>query len=55
MQQERTVIKIGVHPPTLKPKNTSIGYGNPRYNSMLVYKSGVLLSSGSHLRLANIK
>lgn len=55
MQQERTVYKIGVHPPTLKPKNTSIGYGNPRYNSMLVYKSGVLLSSGSHLRLANIK
>jgi hypothetical protein len=55
MEQERKTYKIGVHPPTLRPKSTSIGYGNPRYNSMIVYKSGVLLSSGSHLRLANLK
>jgi len=55
MEQERKVYKIGVHPPSLKLKSTSIGYGNPRYNSMLVYKTGVLLSSGSHLRLANLK
>ena len=46
--------KIGVHPPKLRPKISSIGYGNPRYNSMVVYKSGVFLSSGCHLRLVDL-
>lgn len=53
MQEEVQKHKIGVHPPKIHPKITSIGYGNPRYNSMVSYKSGVLISSGSHLRWIN--
>jgi hypothetical protein len=45
---------ISIHPPKIKPKVTSIGYGNPRYNSMLVYKQSVLLTSGCHVRLMNL-
>lgn len=29
---------------------SSLGYGNPRYNSMLAYGEHLLLSSGAHLR-----
>lgn len=53
MQEEVQKHKIGVHPPKIHPKITSIGYGNPRYNSMVSYKSGILISSGSHLRWVN--
>lgn len=51
MQQEVQKHKIGVHPPKIHPKMTSVGYGNPRYNSIVPYSSGVLICSGSHLRL----
>lgn len=47
--------KIKVQHPTIKPKISTIGYGNPRYNSMVVYKEGVLVSVGSHLRWVDIK
>lgn len=47
--------KITVHQPKINPKVTSIGYGNPRYNSMLAYKGGALLTVGSHLRWVDIK
>ena len=56
MQQDNPVThKIGIHPPKIQPKITSIGYGNPRYNSMVVHKEGILLSAGSHLRLVNLR
>ena len=54
--QNHTVHKIQVHPPKLKPTFTNIGYGNPRYNSMVVYDpNSVLISCGSTLRRVNLK
>ena len=47
--------KISVHPPKVKPKITNIGYGNPRYNSMLEYKGNLLVPCGASLRLVDIK
>jgi hypothetical protein len=50
------VHKILVRPPLIKPKITNIGYGNPRYNSMLSYKnSTILVPCGSSLRQVNLK
>ena len=46
---------ISVHPPTISPVIKSIGYGNPRYNSMLVHKDHALLTVGSRLRQVDIK
>jgi hypothetical protein len=47
--------RIQVQRPTINPKITGIGYGNPRYNSMLAYKHGVLVTVGSHLRWVDIE
>ena len=47
--------KIEVRPPILKPNFINIGYGNPRYNSMLTYKENILIPCGSSLRLVNLK
>ena len=44
-----------MHPPKIQPKKTAVGYGNPRYNTMVVYKEGVLISVGSHLRWVNLR
>lgn len=55
MQEKAPTYKIEVHPPKIKPAFTTIGYGNPRYNSMVVYKHGVLLTVGSRLRWVDIK
>jgi hypothetical protein len=46
--------RIRVQRPLINPKITAIGYGNPRYNSMLAYKSGVLLTVGSHIRYVDL-
>lgn len=54
--QNYTTNKIKVQPPLLHPKLTNIGYGNPRYNSMLVSDyANVLLPCGSALRKIDIK
>ncbi len=55
MQIDNHIHQITVHPPKIQPKITTVGYGNPRYNTMLVYQEGVLISVGSHLRLVNLK
>jgi hypothetical protein len=47
--------RIQVQRPIISPKITGIGYGNPRYNSMLAYKNGVLVTVGSHLRWVDIE
>jgi hypothetical protein len=47
--------RIKVQRPLISPKITAIGYGNPRYNSMLSYKNGVLVTVGSHLRWVDIE
>ena len=54
MEKDINRKKIGVHPPKIHPKVTSVGYGNPRYNSMVLYKEGVLICSGTHFRYVNI-
>jgi hypothetical protein len=46
---------LKVERPTISPKITPIGYGNPRYNSMLCHKNGVLVTVGSHLRWVNLE
>ena len=53
--KNHTTHTIEVHQPKLKPKFTNIGYGNPRYNSMVVYGNSVLVSCGSTLRRVNVK
>jgi len=55
MQNTVPSFKIKVHPPKISPKITVIGFGNPRYNSMIPYKQGVLLTVGAHLRWVNIQ
>ena len=47
---------IFTFPPTLKPKFTNIGYGNPRYNSMLISHDGhPLITCGSTLRKVDLR
>lgn len=54
--QNHTTHTIKIHQPKLKPKFTNIGYGNPRYNSMVVYDDfSVLVSCGSTLRRVDVK
>jgi hypothetical protein len=55
MEQNIVREKIKVHPPKISPKITSIGYGNPRYNSMVVYDDNVIVSCGSSLRLVDLR
>lgn len=59
MQSEQSpfpIYKIPVRPPLIRPKITNIGYGNPRYNSLLPYKnSSMLIPCGSSLRQVNLK
>lgn len=46
---------VRVHEPLLKPKFTNIGYGNPRYNSMVICPDeNLLLPCGSSLRTFDI-
>jgi hypothetical protein len=46
---------ITVHKPTLHPKFTNIGFGNPRYNSMLVCNDDtVLIPCGTSLRKVDL-
>ena len=48
--------KIQIAPPKLHPHFTNIGYGNPRYNSMVVCPDGsVLISCGPTLRRVDLK
>lgn len=54
MQEEVQRFRIGVHPPKLHPKVTTVGFGNPRYNSIVIHKQGALICSGCHLRLVDI-
>lgn len=47
---------IQVQPPLILPKFTNIGYGNSRYNSMLVTSdSNVLITCGATLRKVDLK
>ncbi len=46
--------KIRVQRPKLNPKITAVGYGNPRYNSIVAYKKGVLVTVGAHLRWVDV-
>lgn len=55
MQNTVPTYKIKVQPPKINPKITAIGFGNPRYNSMIPYKQGTLLTVGSHLRWVDIQ
>jgi hypothetical protein len=55
MTETNPAFKIKVQRPKINPKITAIGYGNPRYNSMLAYKNGVLLTVGSHLRWVDVQ
>lgn len=55
MQEEVQRYRIKVQQPKLKPKVTTVGFGNPRYNSMVVYQQGVLICCGCHLRLVDLK
>ena len=54
MQTETELHKITVHQPLIHPRITPIGYGNPRYISMLTHGDGVLLPVGSTLRWVDI-
>ena len=48
--------KINIHPPTLKLKFTNIGYGNPRYNSMLICEDNhPLVTCGPTLRKVDLR
>ncbi len=55
MAESYTTSKITVQRPKLNPKITPVGYGNPRYNSMVAYKNGVLVTVGSHVRWVDIQ
>lgn len=55
-KESYSVHKIPIRPPVLTPLITNIGYGNPRYNSMLAYKnSTILVPCGSSLRQVDLK
>jgi hypothetical protein len=46
---------ISVHPSSLHPKFTNIGYGNPRYNSLIVCSDdSVIIPCGSTLRKVDL-
>jgi hypothetical protein len=46
---------ITIHESPLKPKFTTIGYGNPRYNSMVVLPDDtVIIPCGVTLRKVNL-
>lgn len=46
---------VQVHQPKLKPSFTNIGYGNPRYNSMVVCPDdSVIISCGASLRRVDL-
>ena len=47
--------RITVQRPLIHPTFTAIGYGNPRYNSLVPYKEGVLVTVGTHLRWVDIQ
>lgn len=50
----RTIVKV--QPPKLHPKFTNIGFGNPRYNSMLICADGhVLVTCGCTLRKVDLR
>lgn len=51
--QNKTIIKV--HPPRIQPKFINIGYGNPRYNSMIVTDDDcVIVPCGSSVRKVDI-
>lgn len=55
IMQPSTKTIITVHKPILIPKFTNIGFGNPRYNSMVVCNDdSVLIPCGTSLRRVNL-